>query len=199
MNLIRGISTQQKAVLAKARETYGDLKQILVSNEELCELAAVCAKFPRYDDPRIARAELHSKAIDEVADVLVILDHVVNIFGLSDAEIQTRVSQKIARVNKWLSESTSMEQTIRDRELPQTQKSCQTCTYVRWPMGIPGKPCSHCTSFSEYKNANQCVGCKHTFNWENLRLDGICMKCMREGGSQYTPKIKRGNDLNEAR
>ena len=86
--------SRHKNVLAKIRETYGNTTQILVSNEELCELAAVCAKFPRYTDPEKARTELHSAAVDEAADVMIILDHIINIFGLSEEEIWDRISAR---------------------------------------------------------------------------------------------------------
>ena len=58
------LNQDQLNVLARARMTYGDTAQILVSNEELCELAAVCAKFPRYESPNKAREELYDKAVD---------------------------------------------------------------------------------------------------------------------------------------
>ena len=45
MDVTRFINKKQREVLAKARETYGDTAQILVSTEELCELAAVCSKY----------------------------------------------------------------------------------------------------------------------------------------------------------
>ena len=35
-------------ILAKARETYGDKNQIIVSVEELCELACKLAKIARF-------------------------------------------------------------------------------------------------------------------------------------------------------
>ena len=36
--------------LEKARKTYGNKNQIMVCMEELCELACVLAKYPRYED-----------------------------------------------------------------------------------------------------------------------------------------------------
>lgn len=53
------LTDEQKKKLQQCRETYGDTAQILVSIEELNELACVLAKYPRYDDSKQARTELH--------------------------------------------------------------------------------------------------------------------------------------------
>lgn len=104
-------------VLEKARETYGVNNQILVCIEELNELACVLAKFPRYENPEQASIELHKKALDEVADVEIILCHVKSIFGLTGEEILTRKEAKLERLGRWLNESNSMRQTTVDREV----------------------------------------------------------------------------------
>lgn len=114
------ISKDQQESLKKARETYGNTAQMLVAAEECCELAAVCTKFPRYETTEKAKSELREKAIDEVADVLIILDHVCSVFDLSELEVRTRISGKIARLRGWLDKSDSMEQTTVDRYVPQS-------------------------------------------------------------------------------
>lgn len=119
MDITRFITKKQREVLAKARETYGDTAQILVSTEELCELAAVCSKYPRYNTRERAQDELHDKAVDEVADVLIVLDHIINIFGLTPVDIGSRIEGKISRLNRWLNTSNNMEQTTLDREVSQ--------------------------------------------------------------------------------
>lgn len=111
------INNQQREILRRARETYGDTAQILVSTEELCELAAVCSKYPRYSTKEKAQKELHSKAVDEVADAIIVLDHIINIFGLTQEDIRNRVSGKISRLTRWLDSSPSMEQTTVDRKV----------------------------------------------------------------------------------
>lgn len=123
MEFSRFITPKHRKVLQKARDTYGDTTQILVSVEELCELACVCAKFPRFEDADVARAKLHDKAIDEVADALVILDHVISIFDLTPVEIGSRVDAKVARMERWLDTSTSQSQTMIDREVDDPQMS----------------------------------------------------------------------------
>lgn len=111
------LNEKERQVLLQARQTYGDVNQILVSVEELNELAAVCTKYPRYNDKNRAKQELHDKAIDEVADVIIVLDHIIAIFDLESDEISTRISGKINRLRRWMSESNSMEQTTIDRRV----------------------------------------------------------------------------------
>lgn len=117
MEFSRFVNPAHRKVLKKARDTYGDTTQILVSVEELNELSCVCAKFPRYEDPDRARRELHSKAVDEVADVLIVLDHIINIFDLTPVDIGERVEAKVARMERWLNASKSQSQTMVDRKV----------------------------------------------------------------------------------
>lgn len=112
--------TQEQAnniatTLAKARDVYGNKNQILVAIEELNELACVLAKFPRYDSEYEAQTDLHQKAVDEVADVEIILQHVKAIFNLNQEEIDVRKVAKVERVQRWLDNSTSMQRTVEDR------------------------------------------------------------------------------------
>lgn len=153
------IDRRHKEVLARIRETYGNTTQILVSNEELCELAAVCAKFPRYTDPEKGRSKLHSAAIDEVADVMIILDHIINIFGLEEHEVRARIEGKVDRITRWLSESTDQEQTTVDREVRVVTK--------------PKCPCGDC---------------KHYGNFQNLKPGHRCCKCAPNGFSLFEPR-----------
>lgn len=117
MEFSRFVNPKHREVLKKARDTYGDTTQILVSVEELNELSCVCAKFPRYEDPDRARKELHNKAVDEVADVLIVLDHIINIFDLTPIDIGERVEAKVARMERWLNASKSQSQTMVDRKV----------------------------------------------------------------------------------
>lgn len=158
------LSEPQKKILEQARNTYGISKQIFVSTEELCELAAVCAKFPRYEDPSKAREELHQKALDEVADVLIVMDHIVNIFGLQEAEVSSRIAGKMDRLSRWLSVSDSMEQTTVDREVHEEKGSHVPC----------GK-------------------CKHFGNFQNIRPGHRCVVCVQHPYEQFEPKESENN------
>lgn len=117
MEISKFVTPKHREILKKARDTYGDTTQILISVEELCELACVCAKFPRFEDSDIARNKLHKQALDEVADTLIVLDHIVHIFDLTPVELGERVEAKIARLDRWLHTSTSQSQTMMDRKV----------------------------------------------------------------------------------
>ena len=116
---------EQIKVLETARNVYGNKNQILVCIEELNELACVLAKFPRYEDEDEAREKLTEKVIDEVADVMIILDHVQKIFGIPDEAISDRIMKKIERLERWLKNSTSMQRTLEDRVVGVVD--CSTC------------------------------------------------------------------------
>ena len=164
---------RNKKILSDLRKTYGNTTQILVSNEELCELAAVCAKFPRYKDPDKARVELHSAAIDEVADVMIILDHVINIFRLKDEDIRKRIDGKMDRIVRWLAESSDQEQTTVDREVRE---------WVNTQLGgnSAEKPQGHSV---EDLPSSPCFGCIHVGNYQNLKPGHRCSTCATKGFS----------------
>lgn len=107
-------------ILAKARRTFGDTTQILVAMEELCELACVCAKYPRYENSSNAKEELHNKAIDELADATVVINHIINIMDIDPHEVEKRISGKVARVARWVNKSNSMQITTEDRKVEDT-------------------------------------------------------------------------------
>lgn len=109
-------------ILAKARQTFGDTTQILVAMEELCELACVCAKYPRYEDSSNAKEELHNKAIDELADATVVINHIINIMDIDPHDVEQRIHGKVARVERWVNKSSSMQITTEDRKVEDTEE-----------------------------------------------------------------------------
>lgn len=114
------VETQEEytdRVLRQARRTYGTRNQILVSIEELNELACVLAKYPRYDRELDAQIDLYEKALDEVADVEIVLNHVKAIMSLSDQKLNERKLAKLERLERWLSKSDSMQMTTEDRKV----------------------------------------------------------------------------------
>ena len=114
-----------KGVLKRAREVYGSKNQILVCVEELTELSSVLTKYPRYENEEEAKEKLHDKVLDEVADVLIILDHVQNIMGLTTEEVYARMSAKVERLERWLDNSDSFQHTLEDRAVI----DCHTCAH----------------------------------------------------------------------
>lgn len=103
-------------LLSKARETYGDTNQIAVCIEELSELAKVLAKYFRYDKDT-AVEKLRQDALDEVADVYIILEHVKGIFNLRNGEINKRAEAKLDRLRRWLDTSSDFSYTMEDRKV----------------------------------------------------------------------------------
>lgn len=202
MSMTPYINDDQKKVLHLARETYGDWNQIMVSVEELCELAAVCTKYPRYSSSEKAKKELKSSAIDEVADVLIVLDHIVNIFDLPETDIKSRVASKIMRLQNWLKTSDSMEQTTVDREVPKPNSEPST------------KPQTKCTNCKHFTCAFECAACNHFSNYEERSpipcgecvhkgdykaLLPICSVCVTSNGSLFHQKqhpVGEGKDVN---
>lgn len=173
------VDFRYKRILYDLRKTYGSTTQILVSNEELCELAAVCAKFPRYKDPEKARAELRSAAIDEVADVMIILDHVINIFQLSGEEIRKRISGKLDRIVRWLAKSSDQEQTTVDREVREDVNPQSSEKPAEKPKEQP-------------REGSRCSGCAHIGEFQQLKLGGRCTTCAQSNWSLWEPKEAKG-------
>lgn len=143
-----------KEILTMAREHYGYKNQILVAIEELNELAAVLAKYPRYDTHTEAVEKLRSAVLDECSDVLNVLDHIQAIFQLKDAELVCRAAEKMRRVAKWL-QVDGLQISTEDRSVP--VKPCPLCVYNG---GDPfASPCLHCHTTIGYQgfvlNTNQ--------------------------------------------
>lgn len=194
MKITRFINGEQREVLEKARKTYGDTAQILVSNEELCELAAVCAKYPRYETGEKAREELHDKATDEVADVLIVLDHIINILGLTTPDIMDRVAKKIDRLSRWLDTSDSMEQTTIDREIVESEQVtidellCKDCIYETLPKNLG--ECRTCLDASNYKKKPPCKDCAHFKSYGDLI--SWCVQCLSKPDGDLFEPIEEG-------
>lgn len=127
--MFNNLSPRDMATLRDAREAYGNNNQILVSMEELNELACVLAKYGRYSSHDEALEKTRDRVIDEVADVLVILEHVAAIYSLNPTEVRDRCHAKVERVQRWLDTNGSFSQTLVDRTVitPETTKTCSNC------------------------------------------------------------------------
>ena len=145
------LTEKSKKVLTKARLIYGSKNQISVAIEELNELACVLCKFIRYEHEEDAVDALYNKVLDELADVLVVTDHIKAIFAMSDNVIETRAEAKVARVRNWLEKSNSMEQTTVDREVPdQTEKAFYD--------SLVQQHCKNCANNGDRPTCEQCDG-----------------------------------------
>lgn len=189
MEYTQFITDDHRKVLERARSTYGYTKQLSVCSEELNELAIVCNKHCRYDTSDGATKALHDAALTEVADVLVILDHVVNIFDIKEDELANKIAEKVARLNRWLNKTDSLEQSTKDRELTafDVYRSCDTCSYRAVPRQVG--PCKECgPDRVNYHKAMACKGCTHYGTFSNLSPGGVCYICVKDGGSQFKSK-----------
>lgn len=146
------LSHGAKSTLALARATYGDRNQISVAIEELNELACVLCKYIRYNSQEEAVAALKQNVVDELADVVVVMDHIKALFDVSDKLIQQRAEEKVLRVGNWLNKSKSMHQTLVDREVPTLQRQesflephCENCA------NQGSSVCSECVGHSKYQ------------------------------------------------
>lgn len=157
-------------VLRKARQVYGNKNQIMVCIEELNELACVLAKYPRYADEKKATQELHDKALDEVADVYTILEHVKAIMNLTDDDVLNRRMIKVNRVKKWLNHSESMQETIDDRELEED---------------ISGD----CVNSTVDESASFCMGCMRDKRIKEV-YDSCCAPCLKAQATEGVSPFK---------
>lgn len=104
-------------VLQRARETYGAHKQIGVAAEECTELAKELIKAFRYDSFDDVVKNTKENVIDEVADVFIVLDHVLKLFNITPENLQPHITKKLQRLEYWLDNSSSIEFTTRCRTI----------------------------------------------------------------------------------
>lgn len=108
---------QLTQLLKKAQDTYGYSNQISVSSEEFCELAAVLNKYIRYPSHELAIEDLREKVLKEYVDALICLKHILMIFQFSKKEIENARDVKLDRLERWLSKSTSLYESVLDRDV----------------------------------------------------------------------------------
>lgn len=121
MNTERLFTEKDLQVLQRARETYGAHKQIGVAAEECTELAKELIKAFRYDSFDDVVRNTKENVVDEVADVFIVLDHVLKLFNITSEDLQPHITEKLQRLEYWLDNSSSIEftticRTISSRE-----------------------------------------------------------------------------------
>lgn len=105
------LTQKQKLLLQKAREIYGGRNQVTVAAEECCELAKELLKAIRYDNFDDAVKHTKESVTEEVADVFIVLDHILNLYGLDSTDITPFIDKKLNRLEQWLKHSNSIEYT----------------------------------------------------------------------------------------
>lgn len=190
MEYSKFITPEYKGVLERARETYGNRKQLSVAAEELDELAILCNKYQRYDDHNNGVKDLYADVVGEVSDVLIVLNHIIEAFGISEEALKGTISGKIARLESWLAQSSSLQISTVMRDIPTGKPGCETCLYKDLPL-IVG-PCRTCgPEKKSYRKAKRCANCTHKGDFKNLMYGGPCWTCINEGKTQFEP-IKEG-------
>lgn len=111
------ITPEQRELLKKARDTYGSRTQVTIAAEECSELTKELLKYLRFEEPETAVKKTRKSVISETADVLIIMDHIFNIFEISSWELIDQIDLKLKRLKKWLDNSNSIEYTTKDRSL----------------------------------------------------------------------------------
>lgn len=118
------MNKEQLQVLQRARDTYGFRTQITIASEECAELIKELLKYLRFEDHDTAVKETKSSVVSEVADVNIVLNHVMTIFQITEEELNLEIGKKINRLDRWLHKSNSIEYTTKDRKL---EKCCEHC------------------------------------------------------------------------
>ena len=116
MNPEKLFSVQDAITLQTAREIYGPHKQIGVAAEECVELAKELMKAQRYDNFDDAVKYTKRQVLNEVADVLIVLDHVINLYSITTKQLQPFVTNKMERLRYWLKNSNSIQFTTTHRD-----------------------------------------------------------------------------------
>jgi NTP pyrophosphatase (non-canonical NTP hydrolase) len=135
---------QDHKILQKARETYGAHKQIGVAAEECTELAKELIKSFRYDNFEEAVIKTKENVVDEVADVYIVLDHILNLYNITLRDLIPQVDKKIKRLSYWLENSNSIEFTATHRQVPEDRKDLPYDAFGDYTLlqheSIPEKP-----------------------------------------------------------
>lgn len=110
-------SPEQLNILAQARKIYGGKNQVTVAAEECCELAKELLKAIRYEDFNEAVVHTKKDVLAEVADVLIVIDHVLKLYNITASDLQPQIEYKLNRLQQWLNDSNSIEYTTELREI----------------------------------------------------------------------------------
>ena len=117
MNPEKLFTIEDARTLQQARTVYGAHKQIGIAAEECNELAKELIKSFRYDDWDKAVYNTKEHVQEEVADILIVLDHVINLYNITTEDLLPIVQFKMDRLRYWLQNSDSSEFTMEHRSI----------------------------------------------------------------------------------
>ena len=95
---------QESAVEMRSIARYGIDAQTTVCTEECAELIQAISKLKRYnpEDPnnKVGRSELIENLYEEVADVLICIDLLSEIYGLKFGDVRRMIHHKVWRMKR---------------------------------------------------------------------------------------------------
>jgi len=86
-------------VLKDAIDTFGEDLQMMVAIEEMAELTKVLSKVARYG----MQERLRDKAVEEIADVTIMMIQLMMIFDIPDDILCKEMSRKVKRLEEGIS------------------------------------------------------------------------------------------------
>jgi len=86
-------------VLKDAIDTFGEDLQMMVAIEEMAELTKVLSKVARYG----MQDRLREKAVEEIADVTIMMLQLMMIFDIPDDILCKEMSRKVKRLEEGIS------------------------------------------------------------------------------------------------
>lgn len=128
----------QNQISIEAISRYGKHEESIKAVEELNELCVAifqCEKL-REDTPKDAHRKTIQSLIDEISDVMIVLNHLKEIYNISDRTIQNRIDFKLNRLNF------RMSLRNKDEDNGLCCSVCQHCEY------------GYCFKIEDYTNDN---------------------------------------------
>ena len=89
----------------KVISTYGPKAQTVIHCEECAELIQAISKMHRVRVAEVDDKDAYYNLVEEIADVLVCVEQLKEIYGINDSEIQKLVDFKCARQEARIDES----------------------------------------------------------------------------------------------
>ena len=95
---------QENTIKMRSIAWYGPDAQTTVCMEECAELIQAISKLKRYnpEDPnnKVSRNELIENLTEEMADVLICLDLLTEIYGLKFSDVRNMINHKVWRMKR---------------------------------------------------------------------------------------------------